>query len=80
MLIFAVLAALAASVPAVYKFVSDLFLSAPTSFDGVSLGMSKSDVIFNKGPGTCSVDLCEIDKVKAILDAEQKVSHFLVYP
>lgn len=79
-IIFAVLAALAASVPAVYKFVSDLFLSAPTSFDGVSLGMSKSDVIFNKGPGTCSVDLCEIDKVKAILDAEQKVSHFLVYP
>lgn len=42
--------------------------------------MSKSDVIFTKGAGTCSVDLCEIDKVKAILDAEQKVSHFLVYP
>jgi len=79
-IIFAVLAALAASVPAVYKFASDLFWSAPTSFDGVSLGMSKSDVIFHKGAGTCSEDLCEIDKVKAILDAEEKVSHFLVTP
>ena len=79
-IIFAVLAAVAVSVPGVYKFAADLFWSPPTSFAGVSLGMSKSDVIFHKGAGTCSEKLCEIDKVKAILDAEKKVSHFLIDP
>lgn len=79
-IIFVVLAALALSVPAIYRFTADFFWSAPTSFDGVSLGMSKSDVIFHKGAGTCSDDACKIGQVKAVLDTEEKVSHFLITP
>ena len=79
-IILAVLAALALSVPAVYRFASNFFWSAPTSFDGVALGMSRSDVIFHKGAGTCSENSCKINKVKAILDSEENVSHFLIKP
>lgn len=79
-IIFVVLAALALSVPAIYRFTADFFWSAPTSFDGVSLGMSRSDVIFHKGAGTCSENSCKINKIKAILDSEKNVSHFLIKP
>lgn len=78
--IFAILVTLLTATPTLYRLISDVFWEPPTVFEGISLGMSRSDVIFNIGAGACSKESCKIGKVIAVLDSEEKVSHFSIKP
>ena len=62
--------------PAAYKSITDYLWEPPTVFDGIPLGMSRSDVIFRKGKDSCSAVSCKIGEVSAILDIDKKVHRF----